>query len=222
MSEYAIKSTTATVPLDGTVDETPWDRADRLDVDQFNWHVEGPKPETTARMLYDSRRLYLQFRVEDREISSKVTELNGPTFQDSSVELFADPNPDEDSRYFNFEANCCGYFKLGWQEEGWQERGIERDLLPATLAERIDVETSIEGETREPQPDDEGWWLAASIPFAVLAEFTGIDIDPGTVWRGNVYRSGVATTSQMASWNPMPTAEPAYHSPEHFGRFRFD
>ncbi|WP_266082985.1 carbohydrate-binding family 9-like protein [Haladaptatus caseinilyticus] len=224
MRETVITSTKSVVPLDDSIEGTPWAQATPLGVDQFNWYRNGPKPSLTARTLYDDEALYLHFQVEDHHISSQVTALNGPTFQDSSVELFADPNPDEDSRYFNFEANCCGYFKLAWQEEGWQERGIGRDLVSASSAERIRVETSIEGSTHEPRDDDTGWWLAAAIPFSVLRSLTGVDIDPnpGTVWSGNVYRSGVASDEQKATWNPMPTEEPAYHSPEYFGRFRFD
>lgn len=221
MRKYDVTRTETEPPHRGTVGGTPWERATPLEVDQFNWHESGPKPRTTARLLYDSDALYLQFHVEDRNISSAVTELNGPTFQDSSVELFADPG--EGSHYFNFEANCCGYFKLAWQEYGWQERSVDRDLIPATLADQVDVTTSISGPTRRPRDDDERWWLTAAIPFTTLAEFTDVDVGPevGTEWRANVYRSGVASVSQKSTWNPMPTSEPAYHSPEYFGRLRF-
>lgn len=223
MRTYTVARADGDVPLDGSAGG-PWERAARLDVDRFNWHDGGPKPRTTAWLLYDEDALYARFDVEDNNISAAVTELNGPTFRDSSVELFADPNPEADSRYVNFEANCCGVFKLAWQEEGWQERGIGRDLIPAALAEGIRVETSVDGPTREPRPDDEGWWLAAAIPFSVLREFTGVAVDPepGTVWRANVYRSGVARDEMKATWNPMATPEPDYHSPEYFGRFRFE
>jgi len=49
-------------------------------------------------------------------------------YADSSVEFFADPT-DGDEMYFNFEANCCGQFKLAWQAIGWRERGIGRTLM---------------------------------------------------------------------------------------------
>lgn len=223
MKEYVIERTDETVPLTGAVDGTPWGRANRLAVDQFNWHDGGPTPLTTARFLYDDDSLYGQFLAEDRNISAEVTELNGPTFRDSSVELFADPDPDADARYFNFEVNCCGQFKLGWQREGWQERDLGRDLIPRDLADRIRVDTSVDGPVREPQPSDEAWWVAAEIPFSVLRQFTGVDLDPrpDVTWRGNVYRSGVERDSMKATWNPMPTPEPDYHSPAYFGRLRF-
>lgn len=223
MREYVIEGTREVPPLSDDIDGTPWARANELSIDQFNWHTTGPKQLTTARFLYDDDALYCQFLVEDHNISAAVTELNGPTFQDSSVELFADPNPGDDDRYFNFEVNCCGQFKLGWQRDGWQERDLDRDLIDPELADRIRVASSVEGPVRESRPSDEEWWLAAEIPLSVLRQFTGVDIDPktDTTWRGNVYRSGVERESLKATWNPMPTPEPDYHSPEYFGRLRF-
>lgn len=223
MQGYVIETTRETPPLDGAIEGTPWDRANRLLIDQFNWHTGGPKPLTAARFLYDDNSLYGQFHVEDQNISAEITELNGPTFQDSSVELFVDPNPDADTRYFNFEVNCCGQFKLGWQRDGWQVRDLGRDLIARELSDQIRVASSVDGPVREPRPSDEEWWVATEIPFSVLRQFTEVDIGPkaGTTWRGNVYRSGVERESMKATWNPMPTPEPDYHSPEYFGRLRF-
>lgn len=221
MKTYVIERAQRAVPLDERVKGTPWTTANVFDIEEFSWYEDGPKPATQGRLLYDDSALYLRFDVEDHHITAEVTELNGPTFQDSSVEFFADPAPE--SKYFNFEANCCGQFKLAWQEPGWSERGIGRELISPELADRIVVETSIPGPTKRAEPTDEGWWLAAAIPFDVLATFTGVDLAPSTdtEWRGNFYRSGVASDSQKATWNPIPKPEPVYHSPECFGRLRF-
>ena len=223
MKEYTIARVDDRVPLDDGVEETPWAAGEEFRVDEFCWYESGPKPDTRGRAVYDEDALYLRFEVEDESISAAVTELNGPTFEDSSVEFFADPTPEADSKYLNFEPNCCGQFKLGWQEKGWQERGIDRDLVSEALAAEIEVRTSVSGPTRDPSTDDEGWWLAARLPFDALSSFTDADIAPtdGTEWRGNFYRSGVATPSQKSTWNPVETPEPRYHSPEFFGRLVF-
>ncbi|MFC4987814.1 carbohydrate-binding family 9-like protein [Saliphagus infecundisoli] len=219
MKTYTIRRADGDVPLGETVAGTPWVKADTVYIDEFSWHDEGPKPATQGHVLYDDRALFLQFFAEDDEIHAETTELNGPTYADSSVEFFAAPGGD---RYFNFEANCCGQFKLAWQEPGWQVHG-QRELISPELASRIDVRTSVPGSTKEPAPGDDGWWLAAAIPFSVLSELTGREIGPetGTEWRGNVYRSGVPDP-RKATWNPIEEPEPAYHSPEYFGRLRFE
>jgi hypothetical protein len=195
--------------------------ASRLDVDRFEWNEGGPTPATTAWLCYDDDALHLLFEVGDHHIAAADRDLNGATYEDSSVELFTDLGVE--GRYLNFEANCVGVFKMAWQEDGWQERGIGRDLISRDLADRVAVTTSVAGPTREPRPDDEGWWLAATVPFDAVRAFTGVDVAPeaGTEWGANVYRSGVETVEQKATWNPTPTPEPDYHSPEHFGRFRF-
>lgn len=223
MKSYTIVRAPDDVPLGGAIADTPWNAAHEFRIDEFSWHESGPKPLTTGRALYDDRAVYLQYHVEDRDITAEVTDLNGPTYRDSSVEFFADPNPEDDSMYFNFEPNCCGQFKLAWQERDWEERGIGRDLVSPEVADRIDVETSVPGPTKESHPDDEEWWLAAAIPFDVLSELTGLEIGPteGTEWRGNFYRSGVQSESQKATWNPIEKPEPDYHSPEFFGELRF-
>ncbi|WP_222912905.1 carbohydrate-binding family 9-like protein [Natrinema sp. SYSU A 869] len=224
MKQYTITRTRSDVPLSDAVDGAPWEEAAAIHIDEFSWHESGPKPLTTGRVLYDDEAIYLQFFVEDDDITASVTELNGPTFEDSSVEFFADPTPDEDSLYLNFEPNCCGQFKLAWQEAGWQERGIGRDLISPDLASRISIRTSVTGSTADGDADDDGWWLAAAIPFDVLSTLTGREIAPtaGTEWRGNFYRSGVASDSQKATWNLIEKPEPDYHSPTYFGRLPFE
>lgn len=221
MKQYVIEQTEEFVPLTDDHAGTPWADAESFALDEFAWHDGGPKPLTTGRALYDSEALYLRFDVTDHEIHAEVTELNGPTFEDSSVEFFARPAP-ASGKYLNFEANCCGQFKLGWQEPDYAARGVGRDLVSPALAERITVETSEEGPTRDPRPDDASWWLAARLPFDALSSFTGHDVAPsaGTTWTGNFYRSGLPD-AQKATWNRIEEREPVYHSPEYFGRLRF-
>lgn len=222
LKSYTIQRSEQRVPMAEEL-TLAWERATPVELTSFNWYKSGPKPVTTARALYDDRSLYLQFDVEDKYISSSVTELNGPTYKDSCVEFFTTPGTDPADPYLNFEANCCGFFKIAWQEPGWRERDIGRDLISEELAAEIDVSTSINSDTKTPAPSDDGWWLTAEIPFDVLSSFTGRNISPtkGTRWRGNFHRTGVQTPSQKASWNPIETDEPAFHTPEHFGGFIF-
>lgn len=212
------------VPLTGEKADTVWNRANVARLDRFQWGEGGPA--TTARMLYDPDALYLQFHAEDDDVTAEVTALNGPTFEDSSVEFFASPDPDPDggpSRYFNFEANCCGTFKLAWQEPNWEERGVGRDLISSADADAIDVVTSVPGSTKSADAGDESWWLAARIPRQVLESLTGLSLGFGseTVWRGNFYRSGLPD-AEKGTWNRIDLPDPAYHSPEFFGRIEFE
>lgn len=66
--------------------------------------------------------------------------------------------------------------------------------------------------------------LAVSIPFDTLSAFTGLTLDPARSdrWRANFHRTGVATVSQEASWNPIGAEDKQFHSPGHFGWVIFE
>jgi hypothetical protein len=220
--EHEVVRAGSAAALDRDRADGSWADANVAAIDSFNWYESGPRPVARVRTLYDARALYLCYEVPDERIESQVTELNGAVHTDSCVEFFCRPRPERDERYLNFEANPCGVFKLGWQEPGWQAHG-ERDLISPDLAAGIEIATSEAGPTREPRPDDESWWLAVALPFEILAAFTGLDLSPeaGTTWPANVHRTGVASESQEASWNPIDTPEKDFHSPGHFGRLVF-
>ena len=206
------------VPLAGQVARTPWAGANVLKIDRYPWYAGGHKQPTLVRMLYDAASLYVQFRCSDRHILSRVTELNGMVCEDSCVELFASPHPDERADYFNLEVNCCGCMHLGW---GPERNG--RRLVTPEPASRVHIATSEPAPTRDESPDDRRWWVAAAIPFAMLGEFAGHDVRPtrGDVWRANFYRCGGRPGGQYAVWSPIDWPHPDYHRPEFFGTLRF-
>jgi len=61
-------------------------------------------------MLYNDETLYLHYTVVDRHSYARTTTLNGPVWEDSCVEFFANPRPADRAEYVNFEANCVGTF----------------------------------------------------------------------------------------------------------------
>ncbi|AKU09838.1 carbohydrate-binding family 9-like protein [Haloferax gibbonsii] len=219
---YVVNHTEKEPPLIGQVEGTAWADANVIRLDRFQWGDDEDGPETTCRLCHDRSALWLQAQVEDDTISASVTERNGPTFRDSSIELFAAPTPTRDMRYLNFEVNCCGVFKLGWQRPGWREQSLGRKLIGDELAAEIEVVTSVDGPTKEPSPSDQEWWVAARLPFETLSAFTEREVfsGPSTSWRGNLYRSGVPDELK-GTWSRIQLPEPEYHSPEHFGHFQF-
>jgi hypothetical protein len=96
-------------------------------------------------------------------------------------------------------------------------------LSTPAQAARIKVATSVPGSTKEESPSDNGWWLAAELPWDMLSEFTGVKIAPkaGTAWRANFYRCGGKTDEQYGSWNPITSPKPDFHRPECFGNITF-
>lgn len=202
----------ATEPLE--IRERPWSGQETDPGHRIDDHLIG----ATARLLYDDRALYLRYDVTDCHQQASTTRLNGRVWTDSCVELFAAPGLEEPGRYLNFEANCTGQFLLGWGTADGDRRRISRDL-----AGRIRVETSVDAGRKEPSPDDDRWWLTATIPFEVLREFTGREVarGKGTVWWGNLQCCRGEPAPAYAMWRPSGTPEPEFHRPEGFGRVRF-
>ncbi|MCD4698993.1 MAG: carbohydrate-binding family 9-like protein [Phycisphaerae bacterium] len=212
----------ASGPVRLACDATAWEQAYRLAIDEYPWYTGGFKQETTAAVLYDDEAIYLLFVCADKHISAVETDTNSNVHIDSCVEFFATIDPDGHWGkwgYFNFEANCCGTAKLGFRP------GPEwRTLAPAELVETIGVSTSIPTPTKTESPDDDGWWLAAAIPFSVISEIAGRKVAPksGAQWRVNFYRCGGKTDPQAACWNPIDLPEQDYHRPEFFGNMSFE
>jgi hypothetical protein len=213
MREYTVERTAEAPALTGSV-EGAWAEANVLDIDTWPWDSGLDRQATTARALYDDDAIYLQYDCEDDHIQAEATELNGQVWKDSAVEFFVRPHEDR-PHYLNFEGTCCETFLMGV--------GPDRDRTHVTpeVAADVRVATSVPGPTKEPHPDDSGWWLAVALPFEALSALAGRSVAPasGDTWRANCYRIGGGT--EHAAWNPIDAPEPDFHRPDDFGRFTF-
>ena len=217
MKTYVVRKIADDVPLDGDVSKQPWAQVEGADIDCFPWYHSGRKQAARVKACYSATRLYLLFECEDRHIAARSTELNGEVWKDSCVEIFASLQeaPEE---YFNLEINCCGTMLMGYGPGRSPRRLVEPDL-----ASLIDIYHSVPGPAKQDAPDDDGWVIEVSLPFGMLAEFTGrtLMVRPGTRWRANFQRCGGVTDPQHACWSPIKTPSPDFHRPEHFGLLEF-
>jgi len=207
------------IPLSGQVASTPWEHAAVMPIDQFMWYQAGKKQATTLRVMYDSQAIYLQFICQDIHIFSKTTELNGGVCMDSCVEFFASPNLQKHAHYFNIEVNACRTMLLGWGPA----IHAQRIHITPELAREVTIVSSVAGATKEESPQDNGWWLAARVPFATLEKLCGeeIRVAKGTVWKANAYRCGGQTDGQFASW-AWVDGPVDFHRPQSFGEVKFE
>ncbi len=200
-------------------DDPAWNRAERLSIDEYPWYSAGDKQDTTAAVLYDERAVYLLFICADKHIHAVETRPNGDVYKDSCVEFFIAFESEGAGGHLNFEANCCGTVHMGFGAG----RGA-RSLAPTEVLDAVKVKTSIPTPTKDESPTDDGWWLAAKIPFAAISEMAGQKVapKPGDAWRVNFYRCGGKTDPQYAAWNRIDWSEPDFHRPEFFGTLTFE
>lgn len=206
------------LPFDALVRDTSTAAPASADIAHFPWHVHGARHRTTVRLRSSATHLLAAFDCEDRHISSRVRDLNGPVWTDSCVELFFCPHTPPSGGYFNVEINACGVFLLGFGAGR-----LDRSHIDAAGAKDIAVWHSVPGPAKEESADDRSWRIVAALPYQRLAELAGCPVrhEPGTRWTGNLYRCGGRTNPQHACWAHIPTAVPDFHQPASFGDWLF-
>lgn len=187
------------------VDGAPnWDDIPVLNVDERPW-----TPETDIKMVqqlcYDENGIYIHQRAWEREIRAEGTELLSRVCEDSCMEFFFAPVP-EDGRYFNIEFNPNGCVHLGFGHG----RHDSIRLIPHDIKELFGVEAN---------RLDDGWELFYKIPLTFIQQFyPGYELKSGRMLHANCYKCGDKTAApHYLLWNPSTSDTPDYHRPQDFG-----
>jgi len=219
--EYVIrKKVTPTAPT-ANWEDTAWQRAETLAVNNFRPESSDHRPIVSARLLHDTTGIHGIFAVQDRFVRCVRTEYGSPVCRDSCVEFFAEPKPDRG--YFNFEFNCGGTF-LCWHitDPTRTPDGFKQFVrVPWDKARAVRVQASLPRIVEPEITESLAWTLRFFIPFALLEGFVGpLGEIAGQAWRGNFFKCGDETSHpHWASWSPVD--ELNFHLPRCFGRIRF-
>ena len=104
------KTNTAPV-IDGRIDEPLWKDAAKAGNFLINDERRIPaKAQTTVYLTYDNKNLYIGFHCDEPyidKIKARITEHDGPVWEDDCVEVFIDSNNDEIT-YYHFMVNSKG------------------------------------------------------------------------------------------------------------------
>lgn len=185
-----------------------WERIPAMAVDSILW-TEDFGISMTARLAYDETAIYVHQQAVERDIRAELTELLSPVCQDSCMEFFLSPCPD-DGRYMNFEVNPNGCLHLGFGHG----RHDSTRLLPKKAEERFQIAT---------ERTADGWALTYRIPLEFLRCFyPEVKLERGTVMTANCYKCGDCTVHpHFLAWNPPTSKTPDFHRPQDFGRLVF-
>ena len=105
---YEVKRAAAPPTIDGKLDEPAWTAAPSVTL-QFLWDNQtGAKQMTRARLLWDAQALYVGFDADDSDITAQYQQRDDPTYRDDAVEIFINPNPQQEVVYYGFEMNARG------------------------------------------------------------------------------------------------------------------
>lgn len=220
---YAIRKAVETPGLDGAWDSPAWAHADMLEIAHFFPQGSDHRPVTRAKLLYDTERIYVMFRVEDRYVRCLADRYQGAVYQDACVEFFVRPRADKG--YFNFEMNCGGTLLL---RNVTDPTRIGKELaeyrnVPWEQASQIRVFHSMP-KVVEPEIEEAVvWTVEYSVPFSLFEAYVGpLGELSGQEWRANFYKCAENNSHpHFATWAPIRGAC-NFHQPQFFAPIRFE
>ena len=216
---YKINRIDHELPVNCDWTKEEWARASTLRIDHANNWAMTFKPETTVKMCYNNKFIYLIYRVEDRFVRCLTTEVNGPVHKDACVEFFFSPVEDNPQGYFNLEINCAGTIKLGYRD------GLNTYAAHARSEDVTKIITchSLPGVIQREIVDPIEWTLEIAVPFEVLNNYSPVTVPcSGAKWRTNFYKCAENNSHpHWLSWAPIDSPVPNFHLPEFFGEVEF-
>ncbi len=199
-----------------------WSQAPIATVDQPAAPLEAPAPTTQAKLLHDGACLYGLFRVHDHSILACRTKYNSFTCNDSCVEFFFRPRPDQG--YFNLEISATGthllYYVRDWTPVG--DYYADFTAIPEADGRLFETRTSLTELVSQERYGDFTWFAQFKIPLNVAEKYHGpIGELSNQRWTGNFYKCGdhLAHPHWLA-WSPVTALN--FHLPECFGELRLE
>ena len=208
--------------LDGAWDGQEWENANILNIDIFRDRSTEHHPEVKAKLLYNDKGIYGQFKVKDQYVRAVKTGYQESVCKDSCVEFFFKPKPE--SGYLNFEFSCGGAMLCSYITDNTRTKNgfAKYVMLQDSELDMVDIYHSLPAKVDPEITEPTEWFLGFFIPFSLLEIYVG---DIGNVsaekWTANLYKCADDTSHpHWASWNPI--TETNFHLPECFGDIEFE
>lgn len=188
-----------------------WRACQPIPIEHF-WSGE-PAPASRhaeVRLCWSDEALHVRFVCAQQEplvvSSNPVTDRKTLGLWERDVcEIFIAPDPQNLSRYFEFEAAPTGE---------WVDLGIT-----STPSGRETDWDFVSGMTTAAHLDGDQLFVGISIPWSESLPKPR----PGDLWRVNLFRCvGPESPTRYLAWLPTRTSEPNFHVPEAFGSVRFE
>lgn len=93
----------------------------QVKINTFPWGKPKNAPESFGEILFHDDRFEVHMCSYEKDIRATVKEDNGDVYEDSCLEFFFSPCPNESDAYFNFEINPLGTLYVGFSQTGKKE-----------------------------------------------------------------------------------------------------
>ncbi len=185
---------------------------EKADVDYVNSWSWGYayEPEVSFRIVHTDDRFIVSLRTYEKDPVAYVNVRDGHVCNDSCMEFFFSPSPDNSNGYFNFETNSNPTLYLHYAQcDRTGSVSVEWDEREFKMSTTFDK-------------DERGldfWQVDYEIPYAMIRAYApSCDLSSGSVIRANVYKCGLTDQIEhYGSWNLVVTDVPSFHQPSFFG-----
>jgi hypothetical protein len=218
----AMKVKDGAIKVDGKLEEPAWKEAKSTGL--FVNTLKGTPAEQAveARLLYDSKFLYVAFDVKDTDVWSTFKKRDDKLWQEECVELFIDWSG-KGKNYIEIQVSPLGTVFDSFLPEyrkHWKAK-TDYDFDSGVIA-KVKVDGTIDNR----KDADKGWLVEMAVPFDKLkgpaAEGPAVPPKVGDAWRINLFRvdrPGTPPKETGSAWSP-PMA-PDYHTLARFGELVF-
>jgi hypothetical protein len=219
-SVYKVVKLKEPLTLNGNWNKSQWKEVNSVKL--VNFMGEAPKffPIVRAKLMYDSNYIYVIFQVKDCYVRCMTNNINGPVWDDSSVEFFFSPDSDSPEKYFNLETNCGGTALMYYNIIPRKDFTVvdPEDIKQIEIAHSLP--DHIPNEITEPVT----WTIEYKVPLVLLEKYAKVSRPaPGVVWKANFYKIGDKTSNpHYITWSFVNQAEPDFHLPGYFGTLIFE
>ena len=176
-------------------------------IDCVNWKEFPYKPSVTFKIAHSDKAVAILFEVSEEHLKAVAMEDNGPVWEDSCVEFFAQW-PDG-KHYTNFEMNCIGTLLAARRTSRHDPEHFSTDRMSM-----IRHFTSLPHQKTDIVAEGQSWWAVEVIPFEIL----GYSGKPSEL-KANLYKCGDKCEKvHFLSWSEIELESPDFHCPDFFGK----
>lgn len=201
------------------ISETIWDNIESIDILNYPWDETGYKPNASVKLFYTEDEIRVKFTATEKEIRINENEFNGPVWEDSCVEFFFLPMPEEDNRYFNFEISAQGTLLLQLDH-----KPPVRHYMTYVNPNYFEIKSDVNKENYRDYDNFKPWTIEYKIPFEFIKDyFTNFEAVSGKTLKANFTKCGDKTNiPHFGSWVNIDVKSPAFHVPQFFKEIVFE
>jgi hypothetical protein len=223
---YVVRRALKAPKIDGKLDDAAWAQA--LSTGPFVNTLSGAPAEqkTQAKLLWDSKFLYVAFDNEDTDIWSNLTKRDDKLWTQEADELMIDADGDGKS-YVELQVAPNGnIFDTYLPTYRKYEDSIDPKRKPYSWNSKLVAKVVVDGTLNKREDKDKGWVVEMAIPLEDvkgLNKDEAIKIPPalGDVWRVNMFRMDTpqGKPQQASGWSPPMVGD--FHALDKFGELVF-